>query len=368
MAGVTTELAPPRSDGAGGLHVLVVDDSVFARAMIAKWVEEARLGTVATAADGEQALKKLAVFPADVVTLDLEMPVLSGYEAVPRILAMRPDIRIVVVSGQSEAAARKTFRALDLGAVDFVSKPGPGDKDAFRHQIVERVRALGERHGSRQARDAAAVLPSSAPAVAKPPVRVPEPRGERPAILAIGASTGGPDALARLLKAIGPRINVPVVLCQHMPAKFTSILAANLTRQTGLECREGEDGEQLLPGRVYVAPGDRHMLVRRKGATHHIHLSSDPPEHFCRPSVDPMFRSLAEAYGPRVLALVLTGMGTDGAKGAAALSAAGASIAVQDEESSVVWGMPGAVVKAGVATTVLPVEALAELVRKSCVA
>lgn len=378
MAGVTTELAPPRSDGAGDLNVLVVDDSVFARAMIAKWVEEERLGPVATAADGEQALKKLAAFPADIVTLDLEMPVLSGYEAVPRILEIRPDIRIVVVSGQSEAAARKTLAALDLGAVDFVQKPGPGDKDAFRRQILERVRALGEtcrksgsRRGDREGSAPTAVAPRPAsprpaPAAMRPPLRV--AGGERPAILAIGASTGGPDALARLLKAVGPRISVPVVLCQHMPAKFTSILATNLTRQTGLECREGVDGEALLPGRVYVAPGDRHMLVRRKGTSHHIALSDAPPEHFCRPAVDPLFRSVAESFGARALALVLTGMGTDGAIGAAALAKAGANVAVQDEESSVVWGMPGAVAKAGAASAVLPVEALAELVRKRCVA
>lgn len=379
MAGVTTEMAPPRSDGAGDLNVLVVDDSVFARAMIAKWVEEARLGTVATAADGEQALKKLAAFPADIVTLDLEMPVLSGYEAVPRILEMRPDIRIVIVSGKSEADARKTLKALDLGAVDFVQKPGPGDKEAFRRQVLERVMALGERRrGTARTAPAVAAAKSPRPAYAPPapPSAAPKPMpstsrlslAERPAVLAIGSSTGGPDALARLLKSIGPKIAVPVVLCQHMPAKFTSILATNLTRQTGIECREGVNGEPLLPGRVYVAPGDRHMLVRRKGTGHQIELSDAPPEHFCRPAVDPLFRSLAEAYGARTLALVLTGMGSDGAQGALALTRAGANVAVQDEESSVVWGMPGAVFKAGAAKAVLPIEGMAELVKKSCAA
>lgn len=344
------------------LHVLVVDDSVFIRGMIAKWLDEEGVGVVATAADGSQAVRKLEAFPADVITLDLEMPVLSGFDAIPQLLKLRPAVRIIVVSTLSLKGAQATLRAMELGAADFLPKPQPGEKEAFHRNIVAKVRALG---GARRASSASPVKAAPRPVPVRP-AGTAKPAAGTPRIIAIGASTGGPDALTRLLRAIGPGVRTPILVCQHMPATFTAILAANLSRQTGLDCREGVEGEPVQPGRVYIAPGDRHMQVENGAQGPAIRLSTAPPEHFCRPAVDPLFRSVAKVYGNRAFAIVLTGMGSDGAVGAAALSQAGARIAVQDEASSVVWGMPGAVAKAGLADVIQPVDGLADLVRSVC--
>lgn len=346
-------------NGAGQLKVLVVDDAVLPRGMIAKWLEDDASASVATAANGQQALEKLKNFSADVITMDLEMPVMSGYEAIPLIRESWPAAQIIVVSGTSERERSTTFAALRNGAADFIAKQGREGRSDFRREIVEKVKALG--------RPAA---PVRTPPLASAPIQVSAPktnlRRGKHTLLAIGSSTGGPEAIANFLNGLKGSLQSPVLITQHLPPKFSSVFATNLRRQTGLDCVEAEDGMMVQQRRVYIAPGDRHMLVRRDGPSVRIVIDSGPPENHCRPSVDPMFRSLAEIYGSKVMAVVLTGMGSDGARGAASLADVGARIAVQDQESSVVWGMPGAVANAGLAESILPVPQLSRLVLEHC--
>ena len=191
----------------------------------------------------------------------------------------------------------------------------------------------------------------------KPPIVI-----TKPAILAIGSSTGGPAALFEFLKALNGKIDLPIVISQHMPPKFTTILAQHICRMTGMDAKEAEDGDKVEPNHVYLAPGDYHMTVAGKGGDVRIRLNQDPPENFCRPAVDPMLRSVADVYGKRALVVILTGMGYDGMKGSQLVVEAGGTILAQDEETSVVWGMPGAVAHAGICTQVLPLDKLAPFV------
>ncbi len=344
------------------LRIMVVDDSVVVRALIAKWLEEENLGKVVTAADGQQAVNKLRGQPADIVTLDLEMPVLSGFDALPLIRKTCPDARVIVVSSLSTKGAKSTLRALELGATDFLPKPDSRDREGFRREILSKVRALG---GKRTAGHSA--LPSASRSPLPLPV-TPHPRRSAlsPQVIAVGCSTGGPEALTKFLRGLGENFHTPVLVSQHMPATFTAILAKNLSRQTRCDVREAEEGEPLKPGRVYIAPGDRHMLLRAGGRGLELTLSNAPPEHHCRPAVDPMFRSVAALCKERTLAVVMTGMGHDGAAGAQEIRATGGRVIVQDEESSVVWGMPGSVVQAGAADGVMTVDKLAAFVREAC--
>ncbi|WP_416898328.1 MAG: chemotaxis-specific protein-glutamate methyltransferase CheB [Minwuia sp.] len=347
------------ADTDGRLKVLVVDDAVVPRGMIRQWLEEDADAAVQTAANGRQALDKLKTFAADVITLDLEMPVLSGYEALPLIRQTSPNSQIVVVSGASRRAGSVTFDALRRGAADFVAKQDRENRSAFRREIVEKVKTLGSLKRK--------------PVAAAPVADAPAPRPRRTAditlkrsVVAIGSSTGGPQALADLLAGLGGRLTVPVLISQHLPVNFSKVFAQNLSRKTGLDCVEATDGEPLISGRVYIAPGDRHMMVAQSGAGATIRLWDGPREHHCRPAVNPLFRSVAEVYGRRAMAIVLTGMGSDGAEGAETIAAAGGIVAVQDQATSIVWGMPGATFNRGVADAVLPVPDIAKLIREHC--
>ena len=343
------------------LRILVVDDSVVVRALIAKWLEEDEVGTVVTAADGQQAINKLRGAPADVVTLDLEMPVLSGFDALPLIKKTCPDARVIVVSSLSTKGAKSTLRALELGATDFLPKPDSRDRTAFRREILDKVRALGGRRSGLAAKAPAAVRPQA-------PIRNARPRRSAlpPSVVAVGCSTGGPEALTKFLRELGEDFSTPIMISQHMPATFTAILAKNLSRQTRRDVREAEEGELLQRGRVYIAPGDRHLLLKSGAQGMQLTLSSAPPEHHCRPAVDPMFRSIAGLCKERALAVVMTGMGHDGAAGSSEIQNAGGRVVVQDEATSVVWGMPGSVVAAGAADAVMTIEKLAAYVREAC--
>jgi two-component system chemotaxis response regulator CheB len=248
------------------------------------------------------------------------------------------------------------LRALRMGAADYVPKPssiGAVGDDVFRHELLEKVKGL-----ARLRRRTAHPSQPAAPVPLRPAPRTPA------RLLALGSSTGGPQALFTVVQGLGRGLNVPVVLTQHMPATFTPILAAHLTRLGGMHCQEAVDGEALTNGRIYLAPGDRHLLVESRGGTIHARLSNEPPENFCRPSVDPMLRSANDACKGRVLIAMLTGMGHDGLAGTRAIVEAGGAAVAQDEATSVVWGMPGAVAQAGLCHAVLPLPRIAPKLRE----
>ena len=337
------------------VRVMVVDDSAIVRGLIIQMLEKSpEVVIAARAANGEAALAELGRVEVDVIVLDLEMPVMDGMTALPLLLAKRPGVKVVVASTLSQRNARISLEALQQGAADYVPKPETGTlvrAEEFERELVGKVLALGRRRSSPAA---------LAPAVAPRPTRV-----VRPGVVAIGGSTGAPPVLLELM-AGWKGVAQPILITQHMPATFTALLAEQIERASRRPCAEGKDGEPVLAGRAYVAPGGWHMTVGRSGATPVIRLNQDPPEHFCRPAVDPMLRSAVEVYGARLLAVVLTGMGHDGAEGCALAAKAGARFVVQDEASSAVWGMPGAAAKTGLAEAILPASKIAPWIVEAC--
>ncbi|MDE2515101.1 MAG: chemotaxis response regulator protein-glutamate methylesterase [Rhodospirillales bacterium] len=329
---------------------MICDDSAVIRGAIARLLEaDPAVRVVARVADGQAAIAELRRTPVDVIVLDIEMPVLDGLSALPRLLKVDPGVRVIMASTLTTRGADIALRALRLGAADYVPKPSAlslaGDR-GFQRELLEKVKGL-----ARLRRGAAA--PQAASGIAL------RAAGTLPArLLAIGSSTGGPQALFTLVQALGPRLPLPVVLTQHMPASFTPILATHLSKIGGLPCTEARDGEVLAPGHLYLAPGDRHLLIEG-GASLRARLSADPPENFCRPAVDPMLRSANTACAGRVLVAMLTGMGHDGLAGTRAVVEAGGTAIAQDEASSVVWGMPGAIARAGLCHAVLPLARIA---------
>lgn len=373
-------------DGGGAYRVMVVDDSAVVRGLVTRSIEsDPDMRVVASVGNGQRALETLERHAVDVVVLDIEMPVMDGLSALPRLLETQPDVQVIIASTLSKANADVTIRALNAGAADYVTKPNTGglhSKESFHAELKQKVKALGaaRRQGGPKAapggakpprRDAAA--PARAQQTAARPVGEAAPRvvtsglPERPPeVIAIGSSTGGPQALFQVLGALG-RIDQPVLVTQHMPATFTALLAEHIGRQTGLPACEARDGEPVKRGHVYIAPGGHHMLVERSGTGAVLRLSDAPAENFCRPSVDPMLRSLSQVYGAGVLAVILTGMGSDGCKGCQDLVKAGGKVIAQDEATSVVWGMPGAVAKAGICSAVLPLGEIAPQLRRIAV-
>jgi two-component system chemotaxis response regulator CheB len=357
-------LAPSPPPSAAAIRVLVVDDSVVVRGLITRWLqEEPGIDIAGVAVNGKDAVTMAGSLKPDVIVLDVEMPQLDGIGAIPQILAVAPDAKILMASTLTKRNAEITIRALSLGAADYLPKPETTRLAAaadFKRDLVTRVRALGQRRrpGAATPPRPGQPTPLATSTTARPAAAgAPRPGPRKPVeILLIGCSTGGPQALNRLVAAIGPRLRLPVVIVQHMPAMFTAILAEHLGRVSKAPVFEAKDGMPIRPGSVYLAPGDFHLrLQRRHGATVAA-LDQGAPENFCRPAVDPLFRSGAEIFGPSVLAAVLTGMGADGRKGAEAIVERGGAVIAQDEASSVVWGMPGAVVSAGLACAVKPIE------------
>lgn len=334
------------------VRVLVCDDSLAVRGALCRLVgSDPALALAGRAADGAEAVRQVALLKPDVLVLDIEMPVLDGLAALPELLRRHPALRVLMVSTLTTRGAEITLRALCAGAADYIAKPGSATDLAaaggFRDEFLAKLRALGGRR-------------AAAPGAPPMPLRPAPPAPARPPrVLAIGSSTGGPQALLSLFGALPKDFPLPVVLTQHMPKTFTVILAEHITRLGGLVCREAVDGAPLRPGQALLAPGDRHLLVEPAGDGLAARLSDSPPENFCRPAVDPMLRSLAAATRGRTLAVILTGMGHDGLAGSRVLVEAGGQVLAQDEASSVVWGMPGAVAKAGLAHAVLPIGAIA---------
>lgn len=334
-------------------RVMICDDSAVIRGAIARMLEaDPEIVVVAKVANGKLAVEEIGKAEADVVIMDIEMPVMDGMTALPLLLRADPGVRVIMASTLTTRGAEIALRALRLGAADYVPKPssiGTVNDDAFRREIVEKVKGLARM----RRRPAVQATRSRSPLALRssPPVI--------PRLLAVGSSTGGPQALFTLVQGLGSLVSVPVVLTQHMPATFTPILADHLTRLGGIPCAEARDGEALLPGRIYLAPGDRHLLVEGNRAGLRARLSSDPPENFCRPAVDPMLRTAVAACEGRVLVAMLTGMGHDGLAGTKQVIEAGGAAIAQDEASSVVWGMPGAIAQAGLCHAILPLARIA---------
>lgn len=359
---------------------MVVDDSVVIRGLISRWVEaEPDMVVAASLRTGLDAVNQVERVDPDVAVLDIEMPELDGISALPQLLAKKRNLIIIMASTLTRRNAEVSFKALSLGAADYIPKPEstrePAAAETFRHDLIQKIRHLG------------AKVRRTAPATASPPLaptlgRPREPLLQRaptaqpallrrpfstqaPRALLIGSSTGGPQALMTLVGEIGAVIDrFPVLITQHMPPTFTTILAEHLARSSQRPAHEAVDGEIVKAGQIYLAPGGRHMRVVRHGAEAAIALDDGPPVNFCKPAVDPLFTSAIDVWQGAVLAVVLTGMGSDGMRGGKEIVAAGGSIIAQDEASSVVWGMPGAAANAGICAAVLPLGQIApKLVR-----
>ncbi|WP_291297729.1 chemotaxis response regulator protein-glutamate methylesterase [Elioraea sp.] len=351
------------------MRVLVCDDSAVIRGLITRMLEtDPDIAVVGRAGNGRDAIEAVRRNRPDVCVLDIEMPVMDGLAALPELLKVDPSLRVVMASTLTTRGADVAMRALKLGAADYVPKPTTTGEIAgaasFREEIIAKVKGLG-----RQRRRA--TPHGMAPTAARPVLIRPAPSLARagstlpPAVLAIGSSTGGPQALFTLFAGLGRNFPLPILVTQHMPPAFTPILAEHLTKVGGPPCAEAKDGEVPVAGRAYLAPGDTHLIVSTEGGSPRLHLSKSPPENFCRPAVDPMLRSASAAYGGRVLVVILTGMGHDGLKGAQAVVSAGGRVIAQDEATSIVWGMPGAVAQAGVASAILPIGDIAASVTSS---
>ena len=340
------------------IRVLVVDDSALVRRLVTTALREAPdLEVVGVAADGVEAVEQVDALEPDVVTLDIEMPRLDGLGALTEIRERHPRLPVIMFSTLTERGAAATLEALSRGASDYVTKPSNTGRiadgiTAIRDQLVPRIRALV---GMRKLAPAGVRTGVRRPPVTAPPLRA---AVGRPEVLLVGCSTGGPDALARLLPKLPADLGVPVLVVQHMPPVFTTMLAERLDRSSALAVREAADGDPVRAGEVLIAPGDHHVRLCSAAGSVRVALDQGPQENFCRPAVDVLFRSAAQVYGGRALATVLTGMGQDGLEGARLLADAGATIMAQDEETSVVWGMPGAVATAGLAHDVLPLDQL----------
>ena len=352
------------------LRVMIVDDSAVVRGIFRRTLEaHPEIEIVASVSNGQQALDTLVRHPADVVLLDIEMPVMDGMTALPKILAQNPGVKVIMASTLTEKNAAISLEALRIGAADYIPKPTARHEihsaDDFKRELVSKVKALGRSAARRSPETPFAA--SKQMAQARPPaaIELRKPSAVPPRIIAIGSSTGGPQALFKLFEGLkGQTADVPIVVVQHMPKAFTGILAEHLAKIAGTRCGEGRDGEQLEAGAIYIAPGDFHMIVEKKDRGHVIRLNQEPPENYCRPSVEPLFRTVSAEFGAAALALMLTGMGHDGLDASRTLVEAGGTLIAQDEKSSVVWGMPGAVATAGLCAQVLPIDEIAPSVSR----
>jgi two-component system, chemotaxis family, protein-glutamate methylesterase/glutaminase len=362
------------------IRVLIVDDSALIRRLIAAALAPVLdIEIVGQARDGLEAVTMVGELDPDIVTLDIEMPRLDGLGALEKIRQTHPRLPVIMFSTLTERGAAATLEALSRGASDYVTKPSNTGSVAeglasVRDQLVPRIRALvgmrlltGDTPRQRRSEPVGTPPVPAAPTPPTPAVRpAPVRRSGPPQALLIGCSTGGPDALARVIADLPAGLRVPVMVVQHMPPVFTAMLAQRLDKLSPLEVREAVDGDVPVAGQVLIAPGDQHLTVVTRAGVPTVRLTSGPQENFCRPAVDVLFRTAADVYGGRVVAAVLTGMGQDGLEGARQLVAKGAHVIAQDRESSVVWGMPGAVVMAELAHEVVPLRDLSARMVRAC--
>ncbi|MDH2355210.1 chemotaxis response regulator protein-glutamate methylesterase [Bradyrhizobium sp. SSUT18] len=379
---------PGSSREAGPLRVMVVDDSVVIRGLISRWIgAEHDMEVAASLRTGLEAVNQIERINPDVAVLDIEMPELDGISALPQLLAKKRDLVIIMASTLTRRNAEISFKALSLGAADYIPKPESTREasaaDIFHHDLIQKIRHLGARLRRKPAVASPPLAPASqapaarGPAVARPAAPAPAVHApssalsirpfstQAPKVLLIGSSTGGPQALMALVTELGPVIDrVPVLITQHMPPTFTTILAEHLARTSRKPAAEAVDGEPVKPGRIYLAPGGKHMRVVRSGADVAIALDDGPAVNFCKPAVDPLFTSAIDIWHGAILSVILTGMGSDGMRGGKDIVAAGGSVIAQDEATSVVWGMPGAAANAGICAAILPLNQIGARVNR----
>ena len=398
------------SDGAAletatdSFRVMVVDDSAIIRGFLSRYLnEDPEIEVIVTANNGRVALRNLERYDVEVVVLDIEMPEMDGMTALPQMIEMKPDTQIVMASTLTRKNAEISLKAVQMGAVDYVPKPetarNVNASVDFRRDLVEKVKAWATRRRMKRneplptvkkatasgaagagfvsaGRTASASVSASRPTPgalklskqnaaaqgdkASAALTTRRATNTRPRILAVGSSTGGPQALMKFFEGFKQSPSVPIVVTQHMPAQFTAILAGHLGQSTGWASEEAKEGMVLKPGKIHIAPGGSHLELVDQGGEIVCHLSDAPPVNFCKPAVDPMLKSLEGIYGDRVLVVILTGMGHDGLKGSRDLAKLGANVMAQDEATSVVWGMPGAVANAGLCTDILPINDLGQ--------
>ncbi len=369
------------------IRVQLIDDSAVVRGLTRRWLGgNADIDLIAISVDGAQGVKDAAEHKPDVIILDVEMPRMDGLEALPHLRRAAPKAKILMASTLTHKGAKTTIRALSLGASDYLPKPEAnqiGGAEAYRDALLEKIRVFGSPERARQpAMPAQPLRPFAQPAPSGPEARTPAgarpvPHSTRQAVavkptlrplpmsrtrpeaIIIASSTGGPQALQEVLPNLCKLTTLPIFIVQHMPPTFTQILAAHLDDDCAHHVQEGQDGQIVEPGNVYIAPGGYHMKVSRKTGRPTIELNQDPQVNFCRPAADVLFESAAEVYGGKLAAIVLTGMGSDGAKGLAPMLERGGRTFIQDQESSVVWGMPGSVFNAGFAHSMHPLPKIA---------
>jgi two-component system chemotaxis response regulator CheB len=377
---ITVAAASPATAVERPIRVMVVDDAVVVRRQLTSWIGAERDMLIAAClCTGREAVEQIEAADPDVVVLDVDMPELDGISALPLLLKKKRDLVVIMASTLTRRSAEISLRALSLGAADYMPKPETAPdaitSAAFQRELIEKIRTLGRRGRllARQWRPDVGAGPPAPAAQKRGGVSAAEGAAlalrpfarALPQALLIGASTGGPQALTTLIGDISGVIDrAPILITQHMPATFTTVLAEHLSRVCGRRVHEAENGETVVAGGVYVAPGGFHMRVVRGRGGPAIALGDDPPVNFCKPAVDPLLASAAEVWGARALALVLTGMGSDGTRGAAEIAAAGGSIIAQDEATSVVWGMPRSVAQAGLCSAVLPLGEIAAKVNR----
>jgi len=341
--------------------VLLVDDAVVVRKALSLAIDQdPDLEVAGTAVNGRVGLAKFISLKPDIVLLDVEMPEMNGIETVRELRKIDRRVPIIMFSSLTEQGAAVTLEALSLGASDYVTKPSNIDMtatlEAISRELIPKVRVLCRLPETRSILTPEVKAPVRVPALPLPPrSRLLSPVH----VVAIGVSTGGPDALAHVLPALPKDFPVPVVIVQHMPPLFTRMLAERLNKQAKIIVHEGEPGMKLEPGHACIAPGDYHMIVEKRGTALQLAMNQGPPENSCRPAVDVLFRSVASVFGASTLAVVLTGMGSDGVLGSQVVRERGGRVYVQDEASSVVWGMPGQVAAAGWADSIFPLRAIA---------
>ncbi len=351
------------------IRVLIIDDSVVIRKLLSDTLSaDPEIEVVGTAANGRIGLARIEQFNPDVVTLDIEMPEMDGLATLRAIRQTHPRLPVIMFSTLTQRGAEATLDALSLGASDYVTKPAnvgsvQAGMDRIREELGPKIKALGHKcHGASPQRPEAAppTLPRGLSAGTSATQKMAAPIE----IVVIGLSTGGPNALAEFFPHLPGDFPVPIVVVQHMPPVFTKYLAERLDSKCALEVREAVDGDILAPGRAWIAPGDFHIVLERGALQTRLRTQQGPPENSCRPAVDVLFRSASEVFGPRVLGVVMTGMGQDGLRGCACIADAGGVVYVQDEGTSVVWGMPGQVAAHGLADQVLPLADLSVAVRQ----
>lgn len=363
-------MSVPEPSKSGGqpdnkIRVMLVDDSAVIRGLLSRALgKEDDIEIVSSVSNGQYAVDTIQKADPDIVVLDIEMPVMDGITAIPLLLEKKPGVKILMCSTLSAKGASVSIKALALGATECLVKPTSTSEihgsENFQSELIRLVRGLSGKH--------TAISRTTKTSPRKPAAATYALKDEKlsysgkPSLIAIGSSTGGPQALFSVLQECKD-FDVPIVITQHMPKTFTAILAEHIAQNCGLPCHEGADNMPLERGHAYIAPGGKHMIFERREGKAYIRITDDPPENYCKPSIEPMVRSAVKLYGNKVLGVMLTGMGSDGLESFRQLADAGGLIIAQDEETSTVWGMPGAVANAGICSAVMPLQNIGPWIR-----